>query len=200
MVNITDFENEKWIPENIWTEIFNYQNDLMEEYHRIESINQVGYYHVRDIPFDLDHPRWQEMIKQLTFRILEEVAESMAAHSEEHYAEELIDALHFAVELMIVLSYRVPEKMEDYKPDKAYPRYYMQSWVFKHYGLAANCLKNKPWKQTFQPTDEKQFRNRIIFGFRALYILLREVMSDEQIYLVYVKKMKVNQFRQKSKY
>ena len=202
MVNIVDIDQNEIpaeIPAEIWTDIYQHQTKLMLKYHEIEAYNGVGYRHVCDIDYDIDSPLWQEYIKSLIFRILEEIAEAMAAHSGDHYREELIDALHFAVELMIVVSRPIPKcNLESTKP---LPRYYMQSLILKHYGLAANQLKNKPWKQTFQPTDTQRFYQYLDYGFNALYTLLIEELYDlEQIYIYYMKKNKVNQFRQKSNY
>jgi hypothetical protein len=73
--------------------------------------------------------------------------------------------------------------------------------ITEELGEAANCLKNKPWKQTEILTDEEHFKEEVIdalhFFIEALILM---GFDAESLYQYYFKKNKVNQFRQRSKY
>lgn len=67
---------------------------------------------------------------------------------------------------------------------------------------AIQTTKNwKAWKQTEVRTDEEHFREEIIDAVHFLVeALIFAGMTSEDVYNIYFKKNKVNQFRQTSKY
>ena len=68
-------------------------------------------------------------------------------------------------------------------------------------GLAANVLKNKPWKQTHMPTDVEKFKNKFIKVWADFGVLWQELQcSLEDVYVLYVKKHDVNKWRQETLY
>lgn len=91
--------------------IFERQKQLMDKYHDIESKN-LGYEAPQGV-LDLHNPQHQQRLKDFAWRITEEIGEAMnclknkpwkQTHmptDEVHYAEELVDAFHFMVELLI---------------------------------------------------------------------------------------------------
>ena len=86
-------------------EIFKKQESLMFQYHKIEENN--GLLQTTDHPVDINDRHGQARLKDFAWRVTEELGEATDAlviHSENvtHYHEELIDALHFYVELMII--------------------------------------------------------------------------------------------------
>lgn len=204
MVNVTDrvaapYPGDKFVWEQIWRE----QEELHHKYRQIEWEKHIGYGILRsdgrsiDAPRLLDEPRVQAYIKDLMWRFVEELQEAQEALYEKewgHFKEELIDALHFMVELNVFLDIG-PE------PNKLFlsssvtvvdPVYW--------YGLAANCLKNKPWKQTEQMTDRVKFERYIRLGNEDFRGRLLTVMNYEEVWDLYSKKHQVNQFRQESNY
>jgi hypothetical protein len=66
---------------------------------------------------------------------------------------------------------------------------------------AANCLKNKQWKQTETPTDRVHFYEEIADALHFfIEMCITAGMDDEDLALIYLKKAEVNQFRQESMY
>lgn len=66
---------------------------------------------------------------------------------------------------------------------------------------ATNCLKNKPWKNTFVATDENHFKEELADAFHFFIELCQTAgMSAEDLFTIYFRKHHVNQFRQESNY
>lgn len=78
----------------------------------------------------------------------------------------------------------------------------MMLWdVCYHLGVARNYLKNKPWKQSGELTDEVPFISEVILGFLSYMGYLSYMgFTPESLYSLYWRKNQVNQFRIKSKY
>lgn len=73
--------------------------------------------------------------------------------------------------------------------------------VVEELGEAANCLKNKPWKQTHVLTDREHYYEELIDAFHffiELFLVLG--LSPEEVWTLYFKKQEVNKFRQRSNY
>jgi hypothetical protein len=221
--------------------IFEEQKRLMEKYHGIEEKNGAAVIH--EYPFDLDSRKAQIRLKDMAWRITEELGEATQAleiHPDiiEHHQEELMDGLHFYVELLIVSG--IPHTMVltgDETMDYLHNELdYLESLyainfkhiyavgdtydtalstnkgnqvamnmgayeVIQHLSNAMNCLKNKPWKATHMTTDKHKFNHSVISGFRSLLRLIGECgMSPQDCFEMYLKKNRVNQFRQRSQY
>lgn len=92
--------------------IFNRQKELEAKYHGIEVKNGA---HCPSIPLDLDTFAGQERVRLLFYRITEEIYEagnamrnkawkqSQVPTDKDHFLEELSDAFHFFIELMLEL-------------------------------------------------------------------------------------------------
>lgn len=66
---------------------------------------------------------------------------------------------------------------------------------------ATNCLKNKPWKDTFVATDVDHFYEELADALHFLVELcITAGLSAEDLFKLYFRKHAVNQFRQESKY
>jgi hypothetical protein len=66
---------------------------------------------------------------------------------------------------------------------------------------ADNCLRNKAWKSTHVPTDKEHFWEEMIDGLHFyLQAFIEGGISAEDVFNLYTKKNKVNQFRQRSNY
>lgn len=106
------------------------------------------------------------------------------------------------------------ETPDDYERVKGYiPGFNDISWDFHdieakfcwevsyHLSVARNFLKNKPWKQTGEMTDEKAYQSEIVMGFIEYLGYLKFVGMDAQsLYVLRFKKHMVNIFRQTSNY
>lgn len=76
------------------------------------------------------------------------------------------------------------------------------SWrMTEELGEAMNCLKNKPWKQSFIATDIEHFEEEIADALHFFVELcLTAGIDAEKLFRLYFLKHAVNQFRQESKY
>lgn len=197
--------------------IFNRQKELMFKYHDIEK--RSGLLQTEDCPVNLDDKRGQARIKDFSWRIMEELGEALDAHSSndmEHYKEELIDGLHFLVELTI-LSGVEPEDLLfekengncDLLDSLCVVNDFYQNWnslngvvtnIVRDLGMMCNCLKNKPWKQTNMITDKNKYLHQLKLVWYDYISLLTYKMSASIIAETYLKKSQVNKFRQRSGY
>ena len=95
-MNIEDVESNEKDVKNPMQKIFDKQLELVDKYKEIEKLP--------DWPLNLDLYEHQKIIKDFKQRGMEEVAEAIEAfrfEHAEHFKEELIDGLHFFVELNI---------------------------------------------------------------------------------------------------
>jgi dimeric dUTPase (all-alpha-NTP-PPase superfamily) len=222
-MNINDISTHFKKPDDMLIEIFNKQKVLMEKYHIIEAPMRL----TQDCPVDLNDPKGQLLLKDYAWRTTEEIGEAFAAledkEAEEHIQEEIVDALHFLVEMGILANITtddlMPEWAEDYNAkadtlEEIYKANYAEilslekcfKWgiVYRFIidlSMVCHTLKNKPWKQTHMLTDKAEFKKRYVKAFYS-FINLANVMNiePESLYLLYCKKNEVNQFRQESKY
>ena len=73
--------------------------------------------------------------------------------------------------------------------------------VTEELGEAMNCLKNKPWKQTHFQTDLDHYYEEISDAFHFfIELCILSGLDAEDLYQLYYRKSKVNQFRQRSNY
>jgi len=193
-MNINDVSEEITIPEDIWTAIFTKQNELAQKYKDIEQMGDL----LDTVSNNINTAKGQKWLKDFAWRVTEELAEAYEAEDKdsEHFKEELIDALHFLVELTIIAGY------DTYRVPKVIIASEVTPWeIVYEMGLMCNCLKNKPWKQSQMLTDRPKFFYHLNRSWVNMYQLLRqEIGEDKDIYVYYFKKNKVNQFRQRSKY
>jgi hypothetical protein len=196
MVNINDIDSPDSIPADIMGAIFDKQMELALKYSDIEKMGTL----LDSTDTNIDTAEGQKWIKDFAWRTTEELCEADEAKplSDDHYREELIDALHFLTELSIIAGYNgaFVNSLE--------PKYGKDTTsydVIYELGLMCNCLKNKPWKQSQIMTDRKEFTVHFKSAWMALLQLLYQSgLYDIELYNVYFKKNAVNQFRQRSKY
>ena len=258
-MNIQDIKTEEIkVPEqqkDIMPQILLAQRDLMVKYQEIEGMP--------DWPIPFQDKQSQRWIKDFLWRITEEISEAMEAlysmdvFGEEklihqhitHFFEEISDAIHFAVELLILIDTsitragatadvlvhtsisqdtpadcaslgnaflckedtlffdvdgemrspgRVGRKCLDAEAEKILN---MCAWIQYKLGLCGNVLKNKLWKQTAVVSDRSVFDNKLQNVFQLIFqMLFRCKLEPNDIYLLYVSKKLVNQWRQDTKY
>jgi len=209
-LNVYDFPSiftEEHVPRT-WEYIFERQHELTKKYIIIEEQNNLRW--TIEIPVDLDTGRGQAQLKDMAWRIIEEVGESLEAYlnlSDDpiHAKEELADGLHFLVELLILsgLTYKDVEGIRpqiiigDLEPniDECV------SNVVLKLGTAMNCLKLKPWKQTHVKIDKEKYHKKLIETFEVYVVLMLKVIRHKvDILNLYFSKSSVNEFRIESKY
>ena len=197
-MNINDVTEEIAMPVkagDAWREIFKKQMSLAEKYKDIENMGDL----LDTLDNNINTAKGQKWIKDFAWRTTEELAEAYEALEgghEDHFKEELIDALHFLTEMTIIAGY------VNFKPTSFASTTKVGPWdVIYQLGLMCNTLKNKPWKQTQMLTDRNVFQKHLNLAWNNMYTLLRQEVGDyKEIFKYYFKKHKVNEFRQRSKY
>lgn len=189
--------------------LWNEQYELYEKYKDIEGMPDKW-------PFNINLEESQIWIKDFFWRVWEELMEAYEALTEEddiiHYLEELIDALHFYLEIYVLLDRHINiegiilsvKNCSNISEDISALRntnHKIGYWM----GLAANKLRNKKWKKSQVLVDVDDFNNYLDKGFRALVRLICRslIPSDNLKYDLlnsYHKKNIVNRFRQRSNY
>jgi dimeric dUTPase (all-alpha-NTP-PPase superfamily) len=110
-LNINDIKTEAPSGVDMLQAIFERQLELETKYHGIEKAN--GFKNL-GVNVDLDSPAAQSYIKDAAYRVVEELSEATnclknkpwkTTHvptDQQHYFEELMDALHFFVRLCLI--------------------------------------------------------------------------------------------------
>lgn len=209
--------------------IFNRQRELMDKYKPIERQN--GLLETDAVPVDLHDRFGQARLKNFAWRMTEELAESVEVLLDpdsdgiydDHFREEVADALHFFVELCILSGITPEDIVEKYlclSPENLTGD--RLAALFTHsidvrgsgtgfinqagrtvweLGAAMNCLKNKPWKVTHMLTDIPKYKNKVITAFWSFITALKQAkLGADEICDLYFRKSRVNEFRQESHY
>jgi dimeric dUTPase (all-alpha-NTP-PPase superfamily) len=198
--------------------IFERQRELMTRYEVIE--HQNGLLQTADIPVSLHDRFGQARLKDMAWRVTEELTEAAEALLEHgdvptHFLEEVSDAMHFLVEFTILADMNPfihsPSSLQTMfnlsaERVKVHPPFHddilRKTYFVIHYlGLSCNCLKNKPWKQTHQLTDIEKFQSRVTDAWIAFIDLCYLAgFTSDSLFRMYFKKSEVNKFRQRSAY
>lgn len=171
--------------------IFEFQKDLIA---KIRPVEQSLGYTPPQFPLDFAQRTDQDWFRMTSWYLVEEITEAMAATSEA-YAEELADALHFAVELCILAGV-VPDQMTvKFQLDmfESDPVHHTLPDVIRSIGLANQQLKHKPWKRNPQVPKVEQCQ---AYTADALFQLINHAMFNGiDIYAEYFKKHAENENR-----
>lgn len=200
-MNILDFQAPDFKEETWLEEVFEKQLGVMHKYAEIEKMPQW--------PLNVNTREGQKWFKDFLWRTTEEIAESYEAFREgnqTHTIEELADALHFFVELLILAGFDAKwarDQIFTRDPEMDVPEAVNNAYLQAHFwlGMVGNTLKNKPWKQTEMLTDEKKFEEMMSRSFCALLqTFYVHGANNNVIHSFYTRKNQVNQFRQRSNY
>lgn len=191
-MNIQNFE--PFTP--TWEEIFAKQKELKFMY---EPEARELYEN-----FDIDCFEDQELFKKYCWRITEELTEALEAHFKDgtdHIQEELIDAMNFSIELMLLYGWDYHKVGSESYPNFGTGIINQTGATIYALGLTANCLKNRQWRQSQYLVDLLIFEKRFKDFLSAEYQLLRQFFkSDEEIRQAWSLKYQVNLFRIETKY
>lgn len=202
--------------------IFDRQHELAVKYSPIERKNGFWYPNGDE---HIDNGLFQSWIKNMFWRATEEIAEALEEHEHtplytdwmtrwegdskiRHFFEELADAMHFIVEASLMC--RIPVDVVQAIAENARLNSDLIkmaeaknkcSEVIYSMGLTANCLKNKPWKNSQMPTDIFKFQSCLLNVWRRWFQLMCYLNVDlTTMYRLYMKKAAVNSFRQRTNY
>lgn len=146
-------------------------------------------------PLDIDDPEHQAVLRSMMWFAVEElfeaVAEDNSGHEDEHKVE-LVDGLHFTLELLILCGIK-PWTFE------VVPRSRWRDFVEQLAG-ASHELKNKPWKKTLSKTNEVVFQCLLRHAFMSYWNYVSYFMKPEEILEIFQLKNKVVRERQASGY
>ncbi|HLD98214.1 MAG TPA: dUTP diphosphatase [Candidatus Nanoarchaeia archaeon] len=216
-MNVYDFPdqfNEEHLSK-IYELIFDRQEQLAQKYTPLEHQNGLRW--TQDMPVNIHDGKGQAQLKDMAWRTMEEIGESLEAWFDDsenvetqneqllHAKEELADGLHFLTELGILSGIKhtdinislekvVHQAKEVVSIDEAVTDFVLRL------GITMNCLKNKPWKCSQYPTDEAKFKKHYLLAYEAYIVLMLEIMEPLEILNLYFRKSNVNQFRIESKY
>lgn len=191
-MNIQNFE--PFTP--TWAEIFEKQKELkfMYEPEAKELFDN----------FDIDCFEDQELFKKYCWRITEELTEALEAHfkdGKDHIQEELIDAMNFSIELMLLYGWDYRQFDPILSPCFGSGIINQVGSTIYCLGLTANCLKNRQWRRSQYLVDLLIFERRFKEFLAGGYKLLRQFFeSDEEIRQAWSLKYQVNLFRIQSNY
>lgn len=153
--------------------------------------------------FDIDTYQDQEEFKKYCWRVTEELTEALEAidkSEKEHIVEEMLDGFNFLVELISLYDFKF-EKLDFSRTqvDKYIRENILD--IIENLGLAANCLKNRGWRQSQYLVDLYVFEARLNKTFNIYLNVLRNLIgSDEKIIEQWSLKYQVNLFRIQTKY
>lgn len=183
-----------------WEEIYALQGELQLMYR--------PYFKERIANFDINTLEDQELFKKLCWQIVEELTEAMEAkdkNEKDHVLEELIDAFNFMLEL-----YQLYGMAPDFAwghtygfrkdiADENFEENILE--LIKTIGLAANCLKNREWRQSQYMVDLVVFEDRLKWIWTYFIIMFEHLgLSETRVKELWSLKYQVNLFRIKSKY
>lgn len=229
-MNVKDFDIEI-PPGDMMQTIFSHQRSLMDKYHSIEEKN-VGQpvpsapsqYGPHSGALDIQDRACQLHLKSFAWRITEELTEATLCldgtpHFDEvHYLEEIVDALHFSIELYAMSGCDTEGRIgvdtlefmfHASNVDPVDLRYNggqekMRSIVYtciEKLGEGMNRLKLKPWKTTAQLTDIELYKGSITqFLLRFIDVAKASGFTARTLCAMYLNKNAVNQFRIRTNY
>lgn len=189
--------------EDMLKAMFDRQAGLMMKYKEIEEKNGTGKAVLAGKPFNIDTHRGQALVKDMAWRVTEELTEATDSGGDfVHKCEEMIDAVHFYLELMLTVGI-TRDDFTNLEELVDTPYYYDINVynIIQELGNACNCLKMKPWKQSPVLTDTVRFKQHIVEGFKNMCrVLNRMGLTSYDVYGFYFKKSEVNKFRIRSNY
>jgi len=206
-MNTNDFKALEYDSEKCWETIFKKQTEVFYEYMKQEGIEDWEKH-----DFCIDVLEDQEIFKDFLFRIIEELTEATEdlIHAD-HFLEEIVDALNFLVETMIIYNWNhkdLPKwKQFQYEPTKDFTQFkstYLKAMFYKvveKIGWCSNLLKNRKWKQSQYLVDLLIFEKRL----QDVWIEFNELVyslgiTEQQLFEVWSQKMQCNLFRIRTKY
>jgi len=227
-MNVDDVKELDAIEGDALEAIFRRQEELMIKYLDIDDafkpllarldVHARSVADVKVWPVNLDDYVAQVLLKETAWRVTEELTESTQAfhdHADtpQHAREELADALHFLVELAILVGIR-PRDITHVEDGDMLRTLMIEAMsipkgtlstdaygVIQELGNAMNCLKNKPWKKSQILTDRPRFRDHVIRSFHHIGRYAWTLgMDGDDVLSFYFKKSLVNKFRQRSGY
>lgn len=203
-MNTTEIEYSGQIKS--FEELFDLAKKQFVHYEQLEGIENWD-----DYDFSIDCAEDQMKFKDmLQIRFIEELTEASVSlpEPEEHFWEEIGDALNFFLSAYAMLgvdfnSLPSPSKYLNkgkgsgkIRPESlsefclfAYP-------IIEKVGWLCNLLKNRPWAQSNYLVSLQDFDERLLALWKTFWMYLGDFnLSDEDVFEMFYRKYKVNEFR-----
>lgn len=177
-------------------------------YEEVEGINWKEY----DFSIDCaeDQMKFKDMLQ---IRCIEELTEASMAMEEpdEHFWEEIGDSMNFFLSAFCMLGVDMskmsdPSKFLKKKSHKVKPSLETFSsisyvMVIERIGYLCNLLKNRPWTETNFLVSMTDFDGRLTELWESFWRFLGFMgLSSEDVFEIFYKKYKVNEFRRSTHY
>lgn len=184
-------------------QIFQRQKELTIEFQRIELHNGLLDYTL-GIPFEIEDPKAQKQLRSTAWYIVEEVGEVLDATNDKDRCEEVVDVLHFLIELLLcsgVKSNQIYpdsetklEKVFDYAPNST--TFTATIYFIERLADTMHCLKAKPWKKNPRSTSIMMYQHKLIGTFFAFIEFAKAFgLTPDSLFDLYMGKAQINQKR-----
>ena len=185
-------------------ELFDLAKKQFVHYEQLEGIENWD-----DYDFSIDCAEDQMKFKDmLQIRFIEELTEASVSlpEPEEHFWEELGDALNFFLSAYTMLGvdlneFRSPstflnKNTKKHKPE-SFSEYCMFAYpIIEKVGWLCNLLKNRPWAQSNYLVSLQDFDERLEALWWTFWSYLGDFgLTDEDVFEMFYRKYKVNEFR-----
>lgn len=182
--------------------MFKAQLELLVKFDVIER--EHGLLQTEDLPVNLLTVRGQARLRDFAWRIVEELSEAQRAETKEDRQEEVADAAHFLIELMLLTGLE-PEDTGTTdvarwidRPNLAPHPFHDEAWRFTtRLGRAMGELSWRPWnvlpRRAFV---EKEFRRKMLLAWDGFGGVVRAAgMNGNDLLASYFKKNERNHER-----
>ena len=209
-MNTNDFKPFDYYQEkNPWETIFTKQREIFLRFMEVE-----GYENFAEYDFDINTLIDQELFKEFMNRVIEELCEAtLDVEHNDHFVEEIVDALNFLVETYLIYGWTekdLPPWETSAARDGFLPNISLKNTrdlkantytVIEKICATNNLLKNRKWKQTQYLVDLLVFEER----FKDVWELFNEYVnwlgiSEQLLFSVWSQKFQTNYFRAMSAY
>ena len=194
---------------NSFDDLYKYAMKQFLGYEKIEGIDNW-----KEYDFSIDCSQDQMKFKDmLQIRCIEELTEAThALDNEDHFYEEITDALNFFLSAYCMLgvdfnSFESPEQiLKEYTWKIRSPITFNTCSVefykiIDDIGYLCNLLKNRPWAQSNYLVSMFDFNNRLKALWKDFWVMIGHFgLTKEQIFELFERKYLVNQFRIKTGY
>lgn len=172
----------------------------------LSALQILGMYTRMPVQSVLNDRVVQLRIKESAYRITEEIGEvieAVRAGEKDQITEEMVDCLHFLLELSLLARLAPPQDAEAFAELINVPlpgEFNVTDFIFT-LTSAMRCLKNKPWKRTLTDVNVDQFHIKVAAVWVAFGELCGSLeITAEQMWDGYFAKHEVNVQRQNNGY
>lgn len=187
-----------------WNDFYKISKKQFLMYEKIEGIKNW-----KDYDFSIDCSEDQMKFKDmLQIRFIEELTEASEAlinEEDEHFWEEITDALNFFISSYIMLDINFQElpspkkylKRWDRRKLPSYKKYSLLAYNLVHnVGYLCNLLKNRPWAQTNFLVSMEDFNERLKNLWISFWKFLGKLgINEKTLFNLFERKYLVNEWR-----